>query len=83
MIREKSPYPINSSAFWAAYWIHMRPYLLFVSGAAGLAGMAFTWERGPLEDWRILVVAVFFFSYGLGQALTDCFQTDTDKLSAP
>lgn len=24
----------------------------------------------------------FFLSYGFGQALTDCFQTDTDKLSA-
>ncbi|MBM3297987.1 MAG: penicillin-binding protein 2, partial [Candidatus Aminicenantes bacterium] len=24
-----------------------------------------------------------FLSYGFGQALTDCFQTDTDSLSAP
>jgi 4-hydroxybenzoate polyprenyltransferase len=26
---------------------------------------------------------VFFLGYGFGQALTDCFQTDTDSLSAP
>jgi 4-hydroxybenzoate polyprenyltransferase len=25
----------------------------------------------------------FFLSYGFGQALTDCFQTDTDSLSSP
>ncbi len=61
----------------------MRPYLLFVSGAAGLAGMALNWVSEPQGDWRILVFAFFFLSYGLGQALTDCFQTDTDKISAP
>jgi 4-hydroxybenzoate polyprenyltransferase len=59
----------------------MRPYLLFVSGAAGLAGLAL----GPalrLGD-TLLLGAVFFLAYGFGQALTDCFQIDTDTLSAP
>lgn len=59
----------------------MRPYLLFVSGSAGLVGLAFV----PGHQWlpTLLLCAVFFFSYGFGQALTDCFQTDTDSLSSP
>lgn len=61
----------------------MRPYLLFVSGVAGLAGMAMNWDPEPQGDWRMLVFGFFFLGYGLGQALTDCFQTDTDKISAP
>jgi 4-hydroxybenzoate polyprenyltransferase len=61
----------------------MRPYLLFVSGAGGLAGAALHWEGELPADRRLLVLVVFFLSYGLGQALTDCFQTDTDKISAP
>lgn len=77
------PYPIFSATFWAAYWIHMRPYLLFVSGVAGLAGMVLNWEMEPPVDWRLSVFASFFLAYGLGQALTDCFQTDTDRISAP
>lgn len=64
-----------------AYLITMRPYLLFVSGATGLTGMAFapelTWLRGSL------IFLASFLAYGFGQALTDCFQTDTDALSAP
>ena len=31
----------------------------------------------------VLIGLAFFVSYGFGQALTDCFQTDTDALSAP
>ena len=33
-------FPVYSWRFWQAYLVHMRPYLLFVSGAAGLAGIA-------------------------------------------
>jgi 4-hydroxybenzoate polyprenyltransferase len=67
--------------FLAAYAVHMRPYLLFVSGAAAAAGV------GLLADaprGRALgVLAAFFTTYGFGQALTDCFQTDTDAISSP
>ena len=39
---------------------------------------------GVTDPWRgSLALAVFCFSYGFGQALTDCFQRDTDRLSAP
>lgn len=64
-----------------AMWVTMRPYLLFVSGITGIAGMALSSATAPLP-----LVAVFiasFFAYGFGQALTDCFQTDTDAISAP
>jgi 4-hydroxybenzoate polyprenyltransferase len=72
---------IYQMEFWAAYWITMRPYLLFVSGAAGLVGLSFT---NGLTAPRIFAAALpLFFSYGFGQALTDCFQTDTDSLSSP
>lgn len=68
-------------AFWKAFWLTMRPYLTFVSGAAGLVGLAF------VEDPRIFRIVLgfipLFLSYGLGQALTDCFQMDTDALSSP
>jgi 4-hydroxybenzoate polyprenyltransferase len=59
----------------------MRPYLLFVSGTAGAVGLAFI--PAPVY-WRV-VLAFFplFLSYGFGQALTDCFQTDTDSISSP
>jgi 4-hydroxybenzoate polyprenyltransferase len=73
--------PVASVAFARAYWTTMRPYLLFVSGVAGLAGLAL----GPalsLGD-TLLLATVFFLAYGFGQALTDCFQVDTDALSAP
>jgi 4-hydroxybenzoate polyprenyltransferase len=70
-----------SIAFWSAYWTTMRPYLIFISGAAGLVGLAFIRE----PDYPRVVLAFFplFLSYGLGQALTDCFQMDTDALSSP
>ncbi|MFH1010406.1 MAG: UbiA family prenyltransferase [bacterium] len=69
------------SGFWSSYWVTMRPYLLFVSGAAGAVGLSFIpnleWTRG------LPAFLVLFLSYGFGQALTDCFQTDTDALSSP
>lgn len=63
-------------------WIvQLRPYLMFVSGLAGVAGLAL----GPeVRASRLVPAAVaFFLSYGFGQVLTDCFQRDTDALSAP
>jgi geranylgeranylglycerol-phosphate geranylgeranyltransferase len=59
----------------------MRPYLLFISGAAGMVGVAFV--PGPPLSRVVLAFVPLFLSYGLGQALTDCFQTDTDSLSSP
>ena len=81
---EKTYYsPVSSLKFWKALVIHLRPYLLFVSGAAGLAGMAIV----PVETIRLPVFLMafipFFLGYGFGQALTDCFQVDTDSISAP
>jgi 4-hydroxybenzoate polyprenyltransferase len=67
--------------FWRQYLTTMRPYLLFVSGAAGMVGLSFIEQP---ETWRtVLAFVPLFLSYGLGQALTDCFQTDTDALSSP
>ncbi len=77
---EKNMYPIWSTGFLRAYLITMRPYLLFVSGSAGLVGLAFI--EAPATTTVLLVSVLLFFSYGLGQALTDCFQSDTDALSA-
>lgn len=76
------PYPIFSYKFLLAYLITMRPYLLFISGAAGLVGLAFIKETPPVCK-IILVFIPLFLSYGFGQALTDCFQTDTDAISSP
>jgi 4-hydroxybenzoate polyprenyltransferase len=76
--------PIHLS-FWKAYFIHMRPYLLFISGVVGLAGMA-TGIIGGFEitdPKTLLTFLPFFLGYGFGQALTDCFQVDTDSISAP
>lgn len=76
-------FPVFHPRFWVAYGVHMRPYLLFVSGAAGASGMAMAQpETWPL--WKLgLAFLPFFLGYGFGQALTDCFQVDTDKLSSP
>jgi 4-hydroxybenzoate polyprenyltransferase len=54
---------------------------MFISGAAALVGLAFT--REPEIHSLVLGFIPLFFSYGLGQALTDCFQVDTDALSSP
>jgi 4-hydroxybenzoate polyprenyltransferase len=59
----------------------MRPYLLFVSGITGIAGMSVV--RDVPAGAVLVLGVVFFLAYGFGQALTDCFQTDTDALSAP
>lgn len=76
-------YPINSTGFIKSLIIHMRPYLLFVSGVVGLTGMAIA----PIEGFNLLNFLLafipLFLGYGFGQALTDCFQTDTDSISAP
>ncbi len=59
----------------------MRPYLLFLSGVTGLAGIAAAKDAPASTVLPVFLAA--FLSYGFGQALTDCFQTDTDALSAP
>jgi 4-hydroxybenzoate polyprenyltransferase len=75
-----APFAVTSGRFWRAYAVTLRPYLCFVSGAAGLAGLALT----PLPAAPLAAAfAAFFLSYGLGQALTDVSQRDTDALSAP
>ena len=67
--------------FVKAYIITMRPYLLFVSGITGICGMSFINELSVTKT--VLVFLASFLSYGFGQALTDCFQTDTDSISSP
>jgi len=67
--------------FWRLYLVEMRPYLMFLSVVTGVAGMAFAPDVS-IPDLLILTT-LFFLAYGFGQALTDCFQTDTDALSAP
>jgi 4-hydroxybenzoate polyprenyltransferase len=64
-----------------SYVITMRPYLLFISGITGIAGLAFSRVETPAGIIAIFVAS--FLSYGFGQALTDCFQIDTDTLSSP
>jgi len=74
-------YPFFSFRFLKAYIITMRPYLMFVSGATTIVGISFVNE---LEITRaILIFIAGFLSYGFGQALTDCFQIDTDSISSP
>jgi geranylgeranylglycerol-phosphate geranylgeranyltransferase len=73
--------PILSASFARAYWVTLRPYLCFVSGATGLVGIALT--RSLATTGVLAVGCVFFVAYGLGQALTDVTQLDTDAISAP
>ena len=54
---------------------------MFVSGITGAAGMSFIESISPGR--ALLLFLASFLSYGFGQALTDCFQTDTDSLSSP
>ena len=75
------PYAIASREFVSAYLITMRPYLLFVSGITGIAGASFAHGLSPVKT--LLIALASFLAYGFGQALTDCFQVDTDSLSAP
>jgi 4-hydroxybenzoate polyprenyltransferase len=74
-------YPALSIRFLKAYIITMRPYLLFVSGITGIAGMSFATDMDALKATLIFIAS--FLSYGFGQALTDCFQIDTDSISSP
>lgn len=76
-----TPYSLFSIQFWLAYGVHMRPYLLYVSGIAGLMGCTLVDEVDPMIF--ALSTIPFFLGYGFGQALTDSFQTDTDKISSP
>lgn len=73
--------PILSARFARAYWTTMRPYLCFVSGATGLVGLGLA--RTLSTPGLLVVGSVFFVAYGLGQALTDVTQLDTDAISAP
>lgn len=75
-------YKLGSLRFFRAYLVHMRPYLLFVSGVAGAAGMAVS-PNVLSEASGLLCFFAFFLGYGFGQALTDCFQIDTDSISSP
>ncbi|HLF13932.1 MAG TPA: UbiA family prenyltransferase, partial [Bacteroidota bacterium] len=68
-------------SFFRGYLVTMRPYLLFVSGVTGIAGMSFGDTSDPAR--LVSIFAACFLSYGFGQALTDCFQTDTDAISSP
>ena len=70
-----------SLEFIRLYTITMRPYLMFVSGVTGVAGLVLAPENSLIPVW--LTVLAAFLSYGFGQALTDCFQIDTDSISSP
>jgi len=70
-----------SRQFILAYVTTMRPYLMFVSGITGIAGLSFAHTASQIQEF--LVAAAAFLSYGFGQALTDCSQTDTDRISSP
>ncbi|CAG0927777.1 hypothetical protein PLCT1_00498 [Planctomycetaceae bacterium] len=71
----------TTAQFTRAMLITMRPYLLFLSGITGLAGVAAAGHVPPAVIIPVFIAS--FLSYGFGQALTDCFQTDTDAISAP
>lgn len=76
----KNRFPLLSFGFVKAYVITMRPYLMFVSGITGIAGLSF----GVMNPITFLFLfSAAFLSYGFGQALTDCFQIDTDSISSP
>jgi 4-hydroxybenzoate polyprenyltransferase len=74
-------YPVLSFRFLKAYIVTMRPYLMFVSGVTGIVGMSFATEIDEVK--AMLIFLASFLSYGFGQALTDCFQIDTDSISSP
>ena len=81
MRSEVAPFSTLSWRFWQAYGVTLRPYLLFVSGASGLVGLALAYALRGIE--LVAGAVAFFLCYGLGQAITDTFQTDTDALSSP
>jgi 4-hydroxybenzoate polyprenyltransferase len=72
---------IFSAGFLKAYIITMRPYLLFISGITGIAGVSLNPNLDINQS--ILIFLASFLSYGFGQALTDCYQIDTDSISSP
>lgn len=74
-------YKFISLDFMKSYLITMRPYLLFVSGITGIAGLSCANNITILQT--ILIFIASFLTYGFGQALTDCFQIDTDSISSP
>jgi 4-hydroxybenzoate polyprenyltransferase len=74
-------YRLLSPGFAVAYATTMRPYLLFVSGITGICGMSLV--AGLPAPHTVLIGIATFLSYGFGQALTDCFQVDTDSISSP
>ena len=80
-VASRLPHPVASCAFWRDYLVTCRLYLSFVSGTAGLVGLALVPSLPPGK--LACAVPAFLLSYGFGQALTDVFQTDTDSLSAP
>ncbi len=55
------------------------PPLRVGGGGRGGLGLLDTLPALP----TVAVLVAFFLAYGVGQALTDCFQTDTDALSSP
>ena len=75
--------PIYALSFWKAYFIQMRPYLLFISGVVGAVGLIYGVDGNSDLTQIIFIFLALFLGYGFGQALTDCFQLDTDRLSAP
>jgi 4-hydroxybenzoate polyprenyltransferase len=54
---------------------------MFVSGITGIVGMSFATDIDAVK--AMLIFFASFLSYGFGQALTDCFQIDTDSISSP
>jgi 4-hydroxybenzoate polyprenyltransferase len=78
---ESRPYSIGSVRFLKAYLVTMRPYLLFLSGITGVVGLSFAPDVPIVRQLCISVAS--FLAYGFGQALTDCFQIDTDRISSP
>ena len=74
-------FELFSRGFLRGYIVTMRPYLLFVSGITGIAGVSLSSSHSLTTI--AMIACASFFSYGFGQALTDCFQIDTDSISSP
>jgi hypothetical protein len=53
-----------TAAFWRVYWVTLRFYFFFVSGASGLVGLAVVGDVPAVV--LVLAFLAFFFSYGLG-----------------
>ena len=79
----KTTYSVFSYNFLKSFIIHCRPYLMFVSGVAGLAGIALADIPNFNSSIFWISFIPLFLGYGFGQALTDTWQTDTDTISAP